>query len=125
MIRKPQEGGEYGISTLSSPVEILKIIGKQAINNVFSETETLGIRNIRGEGCTLTQEEWVFISKELQYFPIGLTEFLFEPVSGATAKIVPKKIKQVLADFIVWLLLRHPLQGSIRVCNKLIPLLKG
>ena len=76
------ETQKYGISTLSSPVEVLRIIGQTALQDVFVNTELLSLRNVRGEGCSLTHDEWKFVTEELEYFPQELTEFLFDPVSG-------------------------------------------
>jgi len=44
---------------------------------------------------------------------------------STTAREVKPEIQPILADYIEWLLLHHPLQGSLRACHKLITLLKG
>ena len=117
-----RKNGKFFISTLSSPIEVLKIFRPNALKSVFVHTEILGLRNVHGEGCSLTHEEWVFAAKELRYFPPKLTDFLLKHVSGAGARKVPADIMPDLAQFVIWLLCNHPTQGNIRVCNKLIPL---
>ena len=121
--RQVQEDGKCSISTLASPIEVLKIIGDKQLQAVFPNTQTLGIRNVCGEGCSLTHQEFDFIAGPLEWFPEKLTWFLFDPVSGTDARKVPKELQPVLADFIEYLLQNHPVEGDLRVCNKLIPLL--
>ena len=112
----------YIIDTLSSPVEVLRIIGQNALSTVFVNTEILSLRNIRGEGCSLTHEEWEFMLPVLKCFPEELADFLLTPVSGASAREVPHAIQELMIDFVLTLLKIHPLKGNIKVCHKLIAL---
>jgi len=80
---------------------------------------------MRGEGCSLTHEEWEFMSKEIFYFSPELTSFLLDPISGGKAKEVPPDMEPELVGFLDWMVTNSPLSGNIRVCNKLLPLLKN
>lgn len=70
-------GDEYIIHTLNSSLEVLQIFG-DSINSVFPDTEVLSLRNICGEGISLTHEEWDYMTSEIMYFPGELAHFLLE-----------------------------------------------
>lgn len=42
--------------------------------------------------------------------------------AGFGANKVPEVLQADLADFVEWLLKHHPLEGNIRLCNKILPL---
>lgn len=48
---------KYQIGTLESSLELLTIFG-ETVEEVFTKTEVLALRNICGEGISLTHEEW-------------------------------------------------------------------
>lgn len=100
-------------------MEILDVF-KNTIHKVFPDTEVLSLRNICGEGLSLTHDEYAFFAKQLEYFPEPLSAFLLDG-NVNTPDIVEEVLLQ---DFIAWLLLTHPLSGQLRLCNKLVSLLQ-
>jgi hypothetical protein len=114
--------GKYTIKHLISPAEVLDIIGKSVIDSVFSNTEVLCLRNVYGEGTSLTHEEWEFMAEHLAYFPSDLTKSMVDHYDH-NRKVAPE-IRAVLVKFINWLLTHHPTDKGLRVVNKLVPFIK-
>lgn len=92
---------------------MLNIFGK-SISKVFPETEVLSLRNVTGEGISLTHDEYTFMADELQYFPQQLSTYLLESESYEHSLLE----ETLLGDFIVHLLNVHSLSGGLRLCNK-------
>ena len=59
------------------PVEVLTIYDKVTIEEAFAGVEVLGLYNLRGEGTSLTFEEFEFIAKFLPYLSADLAQLLF------------------------------------------------
>lgn len=65
---------DYVIHTINSPLEILQIFG----DDIFPNFEVLSLRNLCGEGTSLTHEEWSVMAEELEFFPHELANYLLE-----------------------------------------------
>ena len=44
------------MGTIKTSIEVLKVFGEDAIRTAFTNTEVLGLRNVFGEGTSLTHE---------------------------------------------------------------------
>lgn len=115
--RTRMSDGKYKVNTLVCVLEVLKVYGKEAIQLVFANTEVLALRNVMGEGVSLTQEEWNILREELGYSSTSLASKLLDGARddeftyGDIVDLVSRVIK------------RHPLEGNSRICNKLVSFL--
>jgi hypothetical protein len=109
--------GEYIPVTLLFAVEMLEILGADALRTMFQRVEVLSLRNMCGEGVSLTHKEWKYSAPFLNLFPNRLSEYLLNGTEDAT-------VKPILVDFLECLLANHPVSGHLRICNKLLPLLQ-
>lgn len=84
-------------------MEVLRVFGTAHLRRVFHDAEILSMRNVRGEGCSLTHEDFEFMLKELDYFPAQLVKFLLESVSGKCCVVAAKNtiLKYVNACFVM------------------------
>ena len=115
---------QYYIDTIVSPAEVLDIIGNPSLRSVFDTTEVLSLINMCGEGISVSLEEWSFMYTPLSFFPNRLTSFLFDTETTSGVRGVPPALQPLMIDFVEWMLHNHPLEGNIRICNKLLSLLK-
>ena len=111
--------GVYQISTTEISVEVLKILGQQALQEVFAGTQVLGLLNICGEGCSMTIAEFDLIRPHLELFPHHFVEFL---LYSKSRKMTPD-IESLMVEFVQRLLKFHPHSGETHHCNKLLMLL--
>lgn len=109
----------YHIGTLKTPVEVLEFF-EMSVANVFQQTEVLSLRNICGEGISLTHGEWDFMAEGLAFFPRDLSAFLLE---GCASDLTPL-LEILLRDFVVWQCYTHPETSNIRLLNKILSLLQ-
>ena len=107
-----------------SSVEIMKIFD-EPLCHVFAGSEVLCLNNACGEGISLTHDEQDFLLAQLQFFPPELTDFLLGRTEYIETGIIPPLIQQALEDLLDWMLCVHPLEGKLRVCNKLLSLLQS
>lgn len=54
------------------------MFGKESISRVFANTEVLALRNLMGEGVSLTHEEWRILYPELKYSSEKFTSLLLD-----------------------------------------------
>jgi len=121
VVMRTKENGRYNIQTLVSAIEVLKIMGPEAVGSVFADSEVLSLINVCGEGTSLTIQEWEFLLRELVYFPPSLAAGLID----ARDDNLTHTDKNDLIDFVQWVLRDHPLQGNIRLVNKLLHFVKN
>lgn len=104
------------MNTLVCALAVLKVFRKDAIRRVFANTEVLLLRNLMGEGVSLTHEEWRILYPELMYSSERFTSLLLE---GGT----DNDYKWDIHDLLLRVMKSHPLEGNSRLCNKLLTFL--
>lgn len=112
--------GTYGVNTVTSSVKVLKAFGRDAIQEVFGNSEVLSCRTVFGESVSLTHEEWDILWPELSHFSESFASCMLD------RSLQSSEIDFLAEDIILLvskLLEIHPLQGNSRVCNKLLSFL--
>lgn len=117
------------MKTLVCTLEVLKLFGKKVIQQVFATTQVLTLRNMFGEGVSLTHEEWEILWPELVYSSKSFAAQLLEggkdfkrneiidsDISDLVCRIMSIKPDPTQEPRIH----AHPLKGSSRLCNKLL-----
>lgn len=143
--------GKYKVNTIACAFEVLKIFGQEAIQEVFRLSEVLSLRNLFGEGVSITHEEWRNLWPELTYFSERFTNHLLENYNNNEPEQIHHEWGNLWPDFSMtttellesphignntweWLneekkqlifkiLETHLLQGDSRLCNKLLSFL--
>lgn len=111
--------GTYRLESLGCALEVLKIFGRDAIQEVFKTSQVLGIRNIFGEGTTLTHEEWNILVPELSHMSEDFASLLLE---SPNIKKRPSWFYQEFERLVLRVFNSHPYRGDSRLCNKLLSL---
>lgn len=89
-IHRQKVGDDYVIRTITSPPVILDIFN----GSIFPNTEVLSLRNICGEGVSLSHEEWDAMAKELEFFPSELVDFLLlENILFLIVHVIPQALE--------------------------------
>lgn len=93
---------------------MLKIFGRDSIRKVFQGAQVLSLRNIMGEGLSLTHEEWNILWPELSYFSEDFAKILLE--NTGTDNLEASDALQLVENIFK----RHPNEGDSKLCNKLV-----
>jgi ankyrin repeat protein len=116
--------GEYIVKTIQISVEVLSMLGRSALQSAFAGTEVLSLRNLRGEGCSLTHPEWDLLVTHLPLFPNVLINYLLETNANKDTSDMSENLQMHIVTLLQRLYVSHPLTGDNRLCNKLAHFLR-